>query len=212
MAASASITVAPAAAAAAAAAASSSSSSSSSSASILSRRFNHSPLHPQTFLLPRSASSSSLLPSLSFSSRRNPNPKFLLCRAQEDEIDASSAAEASADSIVSQVALLEEEPDTPGIAPKTNGSAVAAPTTTKKLSALQRGGTLTGDKAAGLDPSPAALGKSNRISSISGSFSDSRWKNGTWDLKQFASGGKVDWDAVIDAGLASFLSHLLSFL
>ena len=32
------------------------------------------------------------------------------------------------------------------------------------------------------------------------SFQDSRWVNGTWDLKQFENGGKTDWDAVIDAG------------
>jgi len=30
-------------------------------------------------------------------------------------------------------------------------------------------------------------------------FEDSRWVNGTWDLKQFEKSGKTDWDAVIDA-------------
>ncbi|KAL2472122.1 Chlorophyll A-B binding family protein [Abeliophyllum distichum] len=30
-------------------------------------------------------------------------------------------------------------------------------------------------------------------------FQDPRWVGGTWDLKQFAKGGKTDWDAVIDA-------------
>ncbi|KAL6178444.1 hypothetical protein ACLB2K_049962 [Fragaria x ananassa] len=30
-------------------------------------------------------------------------------------------------------------------------------------------------------------------------FEDSRWVNGTWDLKQFEKTGKTDWDAVIDA-------------
>ncbi|KAG8076629.1 hypothetical protein GUJ93_ZPchr0006g43686 [Zizania palustris] len=30
-------------------------------------------------------------------------------------------------------------------------------------------------------------------------FRDSRWVNGTWDLKQFDKSGAVDWDAVIDA-------------
>lgn len=28
---------------------------------------------------------------------------------------------------------------------------------------------------------------------------DPRWVGGTWDLKQFEKGGKIDWDAVIDA-------------
>lgn len=31
-------------------------------------------------------------------------------------------------------------------------------------------------------------------------FKDPRWVGGTWDLKQFEKGGKIDWDAVIDAG------------
>ncbi|KAJ3680617.1 hypothetical protein LUZ60_016895 [Juncus effusus] len=31
------------------------------------------------------------------------------------------------------------------------------------------------------------------------SFNDSRWVEGTWDLKQFQKGGKIDWDSVIDA-------------
>ncbi|XP_052208880.1 light-harvesting complex-like protein 3 isotype 2, chloroplastic [Diospyros lotus] len=30
-------------------------------------------------------------------------------------------------------------------------------------------------------------------------FEDSRWVNGTWDLKQFQKDGKTNWDAVIDA-------------
>lgn len=34
-------------------------------------------------------------------------------------------------------------------------------------------------------------------------FEDSRWVNGTWDLKQFEKSGKTDWDAVIDAGEGS---------
>lgn len=36
-------------------------------------------------------------------------------------------------------------------------------------------------------------------------FRDSRWVNGTWDLRQFEKGGAVDWDAVIDAGEAQFV-------
>ncbi|CAB4309866.1 unnamed protein product [Prunus armeniaca] len=34
---------------------------------------------------------------------------------------------------------------------------------------------------------------------VVGLFEDSRWVNGTWDLKQFEKSGKTDWDAVIDA-------------
>ncbi|KAL8170969.1 LOW QUALITY PROTEIN: hypothetical protein V2J09_022773, partial [Rumex salicifolius] len=30
-------------------------------------------------------------------------------------------------------------------------------------------------------------------------FDDSRWVNGTWDLKQFTKNGATDWDSVIDA-------------
>ncbi|XP_010934501.1 light-harvesting complex-like protein 3 isotype 1, chloroplastic [Elaeis guineensis] len=30
-------------------------------------------------------------------------------------------------------------------------------------------------------------------------FKDPGWVGGTWDLKQFEKGGKIDWDAVIDA-------------
>lgn len=32
------------------------------------------------------------------------------------------------------------------------------------------------------------------------SFKDPRWVNGTWELKQFEKDGKINWDAVIDAG------------
>lgn len=32
-------------------------------------------------------------------------------------------------------------------------------------------------------------------------FSDERWKNGTWDLNMFVKNGKMDWDAVIVAGI-----------
>ena len=36
---------------------------------------------------------------------------------------------------------------------------------------------------------------------VASKFEDARWKNGTWDLSQFQSSqGKMDWDAVIDAG------------
>lgn len=32
------------------------------------------------------------------------------------------------------------------------------------------------------------------------SFQDPRWIGGTWDLTQFQTNGKTNWDAVIDAG------------
>lgn len=121
--------------------------------------------------------------------RRNPNSVSYMRAQMEDSSGNSSAAGASADSVVAQVAVLEEEPDTPGVA--------AAP---RKPSPLERGGTLSGAQAAGKDPGLAALGrKVPTMLSISGSFQDARWKNGTWDLLQFTRDGKVDWDAVIDA-------------
>ena len=33
-------------------------------------------------------------------------------------------------------------------------------------------------------------------------FQDSRWSKGTWDVEKFRKDGVVDWDAVIDAGIA----------
>jgi hypothetical protein len=67
----------------------------------------------------------------------------------------------------------------------------------KKPSPLERGGSLTGAAAAGKAPAAATLGKN---SLTLGAFEDPRWKNGTWDISQFTLDGKVDWDAVIDAG------------
>ncbi|KAI5057443.1 hypothetical protein GOP47_0027458 [Adiantum capillus-veneris] len=141
--------------------------------------------------------SSLFLRSLAIGARTNPNffrnPCNLVCpRAQGDDsyTSNSSAAGASSDSVVGQVAVLDEEPDTPGVAAK------AAP---RKPSMLERGGTLKGEKAAGKDPSASALGKSAPRLAMTGPFEDARWKNGTWDIQQFTVDGKVDWDAVIDA-------------
>lgn len=98
----------------------------------------------------------------------------------------NSAADASGDSVVAEVALLPEADDTDGVQ------------SSKKISPLERGGTLKGKRAAGKDPSLATLGKST--ASFAGEkFSDARWKEGTWDISQFTKEGKVDWDAVIDA-------------
>eukprot|EP00270_Netrium_digitus_P016057 TRINITY_DN569_c0_g1_i1.p1 TRINITY_DN569_c0_g1~~TRINITY_DN569_c0_g1_i1.p1 ORF type:complete len:294 (-),score=66.94 TRINITY_DN569_c0_g1_i1:281-1162(-) len=103
--------------------------------------------------------------------------------ASSDEAVLGSAASSSADSIVAEVASL---PDAPEAAKK-------------KLSPLEKGGTLKGERAAGKDPALATLGKS-RLSIDGEKFSDPRWKNGTWELSAFTKeDGKVDWDAVIDS-------------
>ncbi|GAQ86380.1 chlorophyll a b-binding family protein [Klebsormidium nitens] len=101
----------------------------------------------------------------------------------ESAVPAESAAE---DSIVPEVANLQEEADTTGVAPK------------KRVGPLSKGGTLKGAAAAGKAPSDATLGKVPALSAT-GKFQDSRWKDGNWDLAQFTSNGKTDWDAVIDA-------------
>ncbi|KAF3659967.1 hypothetical protein FXO37_13731 [Capsicum annuum] len=35
-------------------------------------------------------------------------------------------------------------------------------------------------------------------------YSDERWKNGTWDLNMLVKNGKMNWDAVIVAGLIHY--------
>ncbi|XP_008786198.2 light-harvesting complex-like protein 3 isotype 1, chloroplastic [Phoenix dactylifera] len=37
------------------------------------------------------------------------------------------------------------------------------------------------------------------VKAVVPTFNDRRWVGGTWDLKQFETDGKTDWDAVIDA-------------
>jgi len=76
---------------------------------------------------------------------------------------------------------------------------VAGEGSARKPGPLERGGTLAGEKALGKDPSPATIGKTPSAVESAGTFDDPRWKDGTWDLAQFSAGGKVDWDAVIDA-------------
>jgi hypothetical protein len=112
----------------------------------------------------------------------------LVVRAAESE-GLGSAADAGGNSVVLEVDSLPEEPETEGI-----GNVVKKP---KKPSPLERGGSLTGAAAAGKAPAAATLGKN---SLTLGAFEDPRWKNGTWDISQFTLDGKVDWDAVIDAG------------
>eukprot|EP00475_Leptophrys_vorax_P012767 TRINITY_DN19138_c0_g1_i1.p1 TRINITY_DN19138_c0_g1~~TRINITY_DN19138_c0_g1_i1.p1 ORF type:complete len:283 (-),score=32.53 TRINITY_DN19138_c0_g1_i1:196-1044(-) len=97
------------------------------------------------------------------------------------------SADASSDSIAPEVAALPDAGDTEGVQAKGG----------KKLSPLEKGGTLKGKQAAGKDPSLATLGKP--VVRAEGKFSDPRWKDGTWDISKFTVDGKVDWDAVIDA-------------
>ncbi|CAM6024214.1 unnamed protein product [Sphagnum balticum] len=107
------------------------------------------------------------------------------------EDGVGSAASAGGDSIVSEVALLQEEPDTEGVASVAGRK--------RKPSALQRGGTLDGEQAEGKAPSAATLGKSKPLVTSGDKFSDPRWIKGTWDLTKFTKDAKVDWDAVINA-------------
>eukprot|EP00252_Welwitschia_mirabilis_P019944 TRINITY_DN475_c0_g1_i1.p1 TRINITY_DN475_c0_g1~~TRINITY_DN475_c0_g1_i1.p1 ORF type:complete len:316 (+),score=83.32 TRINITY_DN475_c0_g1_i1:236-1183(+) len=86
-----------------------------------------------------------------------------------------------------------------GIVAETEGTASVNKPNVRRPSPLQKGGTLSGDAAKGMDPSPAALAEKNGVSVSSEGFSDPRWTSGTWDLQKFTKDGKVDWDAVIDA-------------
>ena len=114
----------------------------------------------------------------------------LVVRASESE-GLGSAADAGGNSVVLEVAALPEEPDTEGI-----GNAA---TKARKPSPLQKGGSLSGEAAAGKAPAAATLGKVSPVLFL-GEFDDPRWKNGTWDISMFTQDGKTDWDAVIDAG------------
>lgn len=156
-----------------------------SSSSPLIPRTHHNPLllHHLPSSLPSFASSSSRL------------PRFLLLpRCQSNDplnspaTPSNSPATPSPDSPPSSpVAVLDEQPP-PTSTPKP-----------KRPSALERGGTLSGEKALGKDPGPSVLGKKTQAVSISGKFRDPRWKNGNWDLAMFTVDGKVNWDEVIDA-------------
>jgi hypothetical protein len=81
----------------------------------------------------------------------------------------------------------------------------------RKLSPLERGGTLSGAQAAGKDAgdrakqmlSGEAAAKGTFLSIQDGRFVDDRWVNGRWDLSKFAgAAGETDWDLVIDAEMA----------
>lgn len=118
----------------------------------------------------------------------------VVVRASADE-NFGSAADAGGNSIVLEVAALPEEPQTEGI-----GNVATTTSSSRKPSPLARGGTLDGAQAEGKAPAAATLGKVSPLVS-SGKFEDPRWKNGTWDLSQFTTDGKTDWDAIIDAGM-----------
>lgn len=51
----------------------------------------------------------------------------------------------------------------------------------------------------GSPPLPDRAPEPLSAAEVTSSFSDDRWVEGTWDLKQFEKDGKVSWDAVIDA-------------
>lgn len=86
----------------------------------------------------------------------------------------------------------------------------------RKLGPLAKGGTLTGEQAAGKDAGAAAkvavVGAvpAVRMQIVDGFFKDDRWVNGRWDYSLFKlPGGKknwdetdCDWDAVIDVEVA----------
>ncbi|KAL4450666.1 hypothetical protein ABPG77_001022 [Micractinium sp. CCAP 211/92] len=94
-----------------------------------------------------------------------------------------------------------------------NGAAATATLEKKdrKLSPLERGGTLKGAAAAGKDASEkfksmaeGASGSAGPVLQlVDGRFMDYRWKGGRWDLSMFkGKDGEVDWDAVIDVEMA----------
>lgn len=128
---------------------------------------------------------------LRFGAESVPRLSRLVVRAEEEGL--GSAAGAAGDSVVGEVALLDEEPATEGVA----GEGAKA----RKSSPLQKGGTLDGKLADGKDPSAATLGLKSPSATVGEKFNDARWRAGTWDITQFTKDGKVNWDAVIDAGM-----------
>ena len=82
----------------------------------------------------------------------------------------------------------------------------------RKLSPLQRGGTLSGAEAAGKDAGDRAKQMLSGETAAAGTFMtiqdgrfvDDRWIGGRWDLSKFknAATGETDWDLVIDAEMA----------
>mmetsp|Transcript_40166 Transcript_40166/g.101625 ORF Transcript_40166/g.101625 Transcript_40166/m.101625 type:complete len:243 (-) Transcript_40166:436-1164(-) len=87
-------------------------------------------------------------------------------------------------------------------------SAQAEAKPAKRVSPLEKGGTLKGEAALGKDAAAATKATTKAsgtfLSLRDGRFVDDRWVEGTWDLAQFptTSDGETDWDVVIDAEMA----------
>ena len=85
---------------------------------------------------------------------------------------------------------------------RVNAVAEATETTEKRVSPLEKGGTLKGSAALGKDASAAVAKSTSKangtfLSMRDGRFVDDRWINGTWDFEQFKNAeGEVDYDKV----------------
>jgi hypothetical protein len=146
-------------------------------------------------VLPTRTAAGNCKQSWSGSARRG-QLRFVVVRAESDE------------GLVGQTPTSPVEPDTSSEAGslatevKVEEPSIEEPAAkVRKPSPLQKGGTLDGDEAAGKDPAATTLGKkAPSLSNGAGKFDDPRWRAGTWDITKFTRNGKVDWDAVIDAG------------
>lgn len=137
-----------------------------------------------------------------------------MVRAAEEE-GTFPAEGAEGNSVVAEVAMLAEEPDTDGVGNAAAAGSASASTSNKvrKASPLQKGGTLDGKEAEGKDPAAATLGKTSPLAAMAeGKFNDPRWRAGTWDISQFTKDGKTNWDAVIDAGMPTNVNNPLLLL
>ena len=115
------------------------------------------------------------------------------------------ATELKTPSLLQSGGSMEE----PGVGQTPSSPIESEPSRVRKPSPLQKGGTLDGDDAAGKDPAATTLGKkAPSVSNGAGKFDDPRWRAGTWDITKFTRNGKIDWDAVIDAGEPHFLPNL----
>lgn len=94
---------------------------------------------------------------------------------------------------------------TPAVATTSPTSARSSPG--KRVSPLEAGGTLQGEKALGKDAAAstkkAGVAKKEDAVAGVGAWSDARWVKGRWDYAQFKDlRGETDWDAVLDAEVA----------
>lgn len=141
--------------------------------------------------------------------------RFVVRAAEEDGTFPAEGAEGN--SVVAEVAMLAEEPDTDGVGNDAASAPASASASTsnkvRKASPLQKGGTLDGKEAEGKDPAAATLGKTSPLAAMAeGKFNDPRWRGGTWDISQFTKDGKTNWDAVIDAGMPTNVNNPLLLL